>query len=76
LILIIIREKKKMKSDKISKGKENEQVPNFSFDGEEVENVSYFQLFRYATTKDKLMIIVAIFCALIQGATLPLMYAL
>ena len=63
-----------MKSDETSKGNNNENISTSSFDGEEIENISYFQLFRYASIKDKLMIIIAVFCALIQGATLPLMY--
>jgi len=61
-----------MKSDEAYIG--NNHVSISSFDGEEIKNISYFQLFRYASAKDKLMIIIAVFCALIQGATLPLMY--
>eukprot|EP00833_Pecoramyces_ruminatium_P003448 jgi/Orpsp1_1/1177480/evm.model.c7180000061598.1 len=39
---------------------------------EKVENVLYFQLFRYSTIKEKIIIYSAIIFSLIQGSSLPL----
>jgi len=41
--------------------------------GEKVKNISYFQLFRYSTGIEKLMILISIIGSLLQGSTLPLM---
>eukprot|EP00833_Pecoramyces_ruminatium_P010901 jgi/Orpsp1_1/1184933/evm.model.c7180000091640.2 len=40
---------------------------------ENVENIFYFQLFRYSTIKEKIMIFIAIISSLIQGSSIPLM---
>eukprot|EP00833_Pecoramyces_ruminatium_P005487 jgi/Orpsp1_1/1179519/evm.model.c7180000069676.1 len=60
----------KMKGKRGKGGKGGKDVELY-VGGEKVENVSYFQLYRYSTGKDKLMIFVGIIGALLQGATLP-----
>jgi len=62
----------KMKGKRGKGGKGGKDVELY-VGGEKVENVSYFQLYRYSTGKDKLMIFVGIIGALLQGATLPFM---
>ncbi|XP_072301487.1 bile salt export pump [Eucyclogobius newberryi] len=44
-------------------------------DGDKKDNLSigYFQLFRFATCKDKAMMVIGSLCALVNGAALPLM---
>jgi ABC-type multidrug transport system fused ATPase/permease subunit len=62
-----------MKSKKDSKNNKLKQPLLNEVGGEQVENVSYFQLYRYSNGKEKLMIFVGILGALLQGATLPFM---
>ncbi|ORX80523.1 P-loop containing nucleoside triphosphate hydrolase protein [Anaeromyces robustus] len=60
---------KNSKNSKNNKGKK--QPVNLVISGEKVKNVSYFQLFKYSTKKEKLMIFISIFASLLQGSTLP-----
>jgi len=63
-----------MKSKKDNKkDKKNKSTDAFGFGDEEVKDISYFQLFRYASTKEKIMIFIGILGSVVQGATLPLM---
>jgi hypothetical protein len=62
---------KKKEHNKVKNKEKKEDVLNVG--GEDVKSISYFQLFRYANGRDKLMIFIGIFGALMQGATLPFM---
>ncbi|ORX45556.1 multidrug resistance protein 1 [Piromyces finnis] len=65
------RNKKNTKPEKDNKKKKNQGNDVFGIEGEEVKSVSYFQLYRYASGKEKLMILVGILGAVLQGATMP-----
>jgi len=62
---------KKKEQNKTKNKEKKEDVLNV--DGEDVKSISYFQLFRYANGKDKIMIFIGILGAILQGATLPFM---
>jgi len=69
------KSKKDNNSEKEKKIEESKklEISGISIDGEEVKNISYFQLFRYAGSKEKFMIFFGILGSIIQGATLPAM---
>ncbi|OUM64953.1 hypothetical protein PIROE2DRAFT_8096 [Piromyces sp. E2] len=54
-----------MKKNEKSK-KENSSNKN------EDENISFFKLFRYATTTEKIMILISVICSALQGFAVPL----
>jgi len=43
---------------------------------EEIKNVSYIELYKYSNKKEKLLILIGVIGAIIQGCTIPFMYVL
>jgi len=62
-----------MKSNKSSKDKNQQQPIVNEVGGEKVKDVSYFQLYKFSTGKEKVMILISVLSALVQGLTLPIM---